>query len=60
MRAVEDAEEHGKLSSIIGAPLKATVEHIPLEQAIELVQDGKKIFSALKGSSARSAACSKN
>jgi hypothetical protein len=45
LRAIEDAEEHGKLSSIIGVPLKATVEHIPLEQAIELVRDGKKIFS---------------
>ncbi len=49
VRAVEDAEEHGKLSPIIATPLKATVEHIPLEQAIELVQDGKKIFSGAEG-----------
>jgi hypothetical protein len=45
LRAVDDAEEHGQLNSIIAVPLRATVEHVPLEEAIELVQDGKKIFS---------------
>jgi hypothetical protein len=45
LRAVDDAEEHGKLNSILAVPLRATVEHVPLEEAIELVQDAKKIFS---------------
>jgi hypothetical protein len=49
VRAVNDAEDHGKLSPIIAVPLRATVEHIPLEQAIELVQDGQKIFSGAEG-----------
>lgn len=45
VRAIDDAEEHGELAGIFASPLRATVEHIPLEQAIELVQDGKKLFS---------------
>jgi hypothetical protein len=44
VRAVDDAEEHGQLSGIIAAPLRATVEHVPLDQAIELVQDAKKLL----------------
>jgi hypothetical protein len=49
VRAVDDAEEHGKLSSFIAGPLRVTVEHIPLEEAIELTQDAKKIFSGAEG-----------
>jgi hypothetical protein len=45
LRAVDDAEEHGELSPILGAPLRVTVEHVPLEQGIELVQDAKKLLS---------------
>ena len=45
VRAVDDAEEHGELNSILAAPIRLTVEHVPLEQGIELVQDGKKLFS---------------
>lgn len=46
LRAIEDAEERGKLSSLIGGPLRSVVEHMPLEQAIELVQNGKDLFSS--------------
>ena len=45
LRAIDDAEEHGRLNGIIATPLRATVEHIPLEQGIELVQDAKKFLS---------------
>lgn len=45
LRAIDDAEEHGRLNGIIAAPLRATVENIPLEQGIELVQDAKKFLS---------------
>lgn len=45
LRAIDDAEEHGKLNGIIAVPLRATVEHVPLEQGIELVQDAKKFLS---------------
>ena len=49
VRAVDDAEEHGKLPGLVAAPLRSTVEHIPLEEAIELTQDAKKIFSDAEG-----------
>jgi hypothetical protein len=45
VRAVDDAEEHGQLNPILAAPIRATVEHVPLEEAIELVQDAKKLLS---------------
>jgi hypothetical protein len=45
VRAVDDAEENGELSSIFAGPIRATVEHVPLEQGIELVQDAEKILS---------------
>jgi hypothetical protein len=46
VRAIDDAEERGKLSGIIGGPLRAVVENIPLQQGIELIQGGKNLFSA--------------
>jgi hypothetical protein len=49
VRAVDDAEEHGKIPSLLAGPLRGTVEHIPLEQAIELTQDAKKLFSGAEG-----------
>jgi hypothetical protein len=45
VRAVDDAEEHGRLNSILAIPLRTTIEHVPLEEAIELVQDAKKLLS---------------
>ena len=45
VRAVDDAEENGELSPILAAPIRATVEHVPLEQGIELVQDAKKFLN---------------
>ncbi len=44
LRAIHDAEEHGDLSPILGAPLRVTVEHVPLEEGIELVQDAKRLL----------------
>lgn len=49
VRAVDDAEEAGALSPFIAGPLRATVEQIPLEQAIELVRDARKTLSSLEG-----------
>jgi hypothetical protein len=45
VRAVDDAVENGELSPILAAPIRATVEHVPLEQGIELVQDAEKILN---------------
>ena len=46
LRAVDDAEEAGALSPLIAGPLRGTIEEIPLERAIELVNDAS---SALGG-----------
>jgi hypothetical protein len=45
VRAVDDAEERGKLPSFVAGPMRGVVEHVPLEQGIELVQDAEKILS---------------
>jgi hypothetical protein len=49
LRAVDDAEEAGALSPILGGPARLTLEHIPLEQAIELVKDGRSLFEGANG-----------
>jgi hypothetical protein len=46
LRAVSDAEEAGALSPLIAGPLRGTIEEIPLDRAIELVNDAS---SALGG-----------
>jgi hypothetical protein len=48
LRAVDDAEEAGALSPLLGGPLRATVEKIPLDQAIELVRDARSAFGSLQ------------
>ncbi len=45
LRAVDDAEEAGALSPLIAGPLRATVEDIPLDQAIELINDAGQILN---------------
>ena len=45
LRAVDDAEEHGELNAILAAPIRVTIEHVPLEESIELIQDAKKLLS---------------
>lgn len=49
VRAVDDAEEAGALSPLVGAPLRATVEEIPLEQAIELINNARSILGNVQG-----------
>lgn len=49
IRAVDDAEEAGALSPILAAPTRGALEHIPLDQAIELVKDGRKLFEGAQG-----------
>jgi hypothetical protein len=45
LRAVSDAEEAGALSPLLGAPLRATLRNIPLEEAIELINDASSLLS---------------
>jgi hypothetical protein len=48
LRAVTDAEDAGALSPLIGGPLRATVEEIPLDQAIELTKGASSAFSTFQ------------
>jgi hypothetical protein len=45
LRAVDDAEEAGALSPLIGVPLRQALRTIPLDQAIELVQDARSLLN---------------
>jgi hypothetical protein len=49
VRAVDDAEEAGALSPLLAAPLRATLQHIPLEEAIELIHDAKSLLGNVEG-----------
>lgn len=49
IRAVDDAEEAGALSSLLAGPLRSTLEQIPLEQAIELVNDASSLLEDAEG-----------
>lgn len=46
VRAIDDAEEAGALSPFIAGPLRSTVEEIPLDQAIELINNARSILGA--------------
>lgn len=41
VRAIDDAEEAGALPSLFAGPLREAVRNIPLEQAIEIVNDAE-------------------
>jgi hypothetical protein len=49
VRAIDDAERAGALNPVLAAPLRATVRQIPLDQAIELVQDARSLLDNLQG-----------
>jgi len=44
LRAVDDAERAGALPPLLAGPLRATLRQIPLDQAIELVQDAENLL----------------
>jgi hypothetical protein len=48
LRAIDDAEEAGALSSFIAGPLRATVEDIPLDEAIELINNAEDAFATFQ------------
>ena len=48
LRAVSDAEEAGALSPLIGGPLRETLRRVPLEQAIELIDDAEVLLNQLQ------------
>jgi hypothetical protein len=48
VRAVDDAERAGALSPLFAGPLRETLRSIPLEQAIELLQNGRALLDSLQ------------
>jgi len=44
VRAVDDAEEAGALSPLIAGPLRTTLQSIPLNRAIELINDAEALL----------------
>ncbi len=48
LRAVDDAEEAGALNPLIAAPLRETVRSIPLNQAIELIQNASTLLDEVQ------------
>jgi hypothetical protein len=49
LRAVDDAEEAGALSPILAVPLRETLQRIPLEEAIELIQNARTLLNNVQG-----------
>jgi hypothetical protein len=49
LRAVDDAEEAGALSPLLAAPLRATLQQIPLEQAIEIINNARSLLGDVQG-----------
>lgn len=44
LRAVSDAEEAGALSPLLAGPLRETLRSVPLDQAIELINNAEAIL----------------
>lgn len=49
LRAVDDAEEAGALSPLLAAPLRETLRSIPLDQAIELINNAESLLDNVRG-----------
>jgi len=49
LRAVDDAEEAGALNPLLAAPLRETLRTIPLDQAIELINNAESLLDDLQG-----------
>jgi hypothetical protein len=49
LRAVSDAEEAGALSPLLGAPLRSVLRSIPLDEAIELINDAESLLDNVQG-----------
>jgi hypothetical protein len=49
LRAVDDAEEAGALSPFLADPLRETLRNIPLNQAIELINNAESLLGNVEG-----------
>lgn len=49
LRAIRDAEEAGALSPLLAAPLRETLREIPLDEAIELLNNAETLLEDVQG-----------
>ena len=49
LRAVDDAENAGAINPLLAVPLRQTLERIPLDEAIELIQNARTLLDNLQG-----------
>ena len=49
LRAVDDAERAGAISPLLAGPLRTALRQIPLDQAIELINDAGSLLDNLQG-----------
>jgi hypothetical protein len=49
LRAVDDAEEAGALSPLLADPLRQTLKSIPLDQAVELINNAESLLNDAQG-----------
>lgn len=49
LRAVNDAEKGGALNPALAAPLRETLKSIPLNQAIELINNAESLLNDVQG-----------
>ena len=48
LRAVDDAERAGALNPLLATPLRALLRNIPIDQAIELIQNARSLLDNLQ------------
>jgi hypothetical protein len=48
LRAVDDAERAGAISPLLAGPLRATLRRIPIDRAIELIEDARSLLDNLQ------------
>lgn len=45
VRAIDDAEDAGALSPLVAIPLRGVAQRVPVDEAIELINDARPIFA---------------
>jgi hypothetical protein len=49
VRAVDDAEDAGALPPLVALPLREVAERIPVDEAIQLIEDSRPLFQDAEG-----------
>jgi hypothetical protein len=49
LRAVDDAENAGELSPFLAVPLREELQRIPIDEAIELIQNARSLLDNVEG-----------